>query len=69
MKARSEDAILEELASTIGVLADASERRMDLFREARALTPPVPFRRLAEVAGVSDVAVLQALRRAEASSA
>ena len=70
-KKRSEEQILADLAlttSAIGELAVAYERRVALFREARSLVPPVTHRRLAEVAGVSEVAVIQQLRRAEAST-
>ena len=71
MKARTEEQILAELALTTEAIADlaiAYEVRGKLFREARALQPPVTHRRLAEIAGVTEVAVIQQLRRAETAT-
>lgn len=38
--------------------------RLDLYRKARDLSPPITQRELAELAGVSEPAVIQTLRKA-----
>lgn len=68
---RTEDEILADLAAntkTIEEMASAYERRVELFREARALTPPVTHKRLAEIAGVTEIAVINHLKRSEAKT-
>lgn len=40
-------------------------KRIRLFRKARSLTPPVSYRALGAIAKVSDVAILQSLKRKE----
>jgi hypothetical protein len=44
------------------------EARLDLFQQARAADPPISHRAIAEAAGVSEPAVIQALRKANAAA-
>lgn len=45
-------------------LAELYEQRVVLYEEGRAVTPkPIPQARMAEAAGVSEVAVIQALQK------
>lgn len=74
---RTEDAVLGDLTLVQSVIdehervvADARERRLALWAEARALTPPVTHKRLAELSGqISEVAVIRGLGRAEVKRA
>jgi transcription initiation factor TFIIIB Brf1 subunit/transcription initiation factor TFIIB len=77
---RDRDALLAELGQVAAELEVAEAERTELYakrlaiyQEARALDPPVTQRELAERAKVTEVAVIQALRKAarqqEAASA
>ena len=57
-------AVTAEINGAQGSLDGAYARRLDLFHEARALVPPITHKALAEVAGVSEVAIIQARRKA-----
>lgn len=68
---RSRDTLLTELEAVAAELEQAESERTDLYakrlaiyQEARALQPPVTQRELAERAKVTEVAVIQALRKA-----
>lgn len=67
---RSEAAILSDIEAvhaeivTHETALDALyPRRADLFREGRALDPPISFRRLGDHAGVKDEAVRNAVNK------
>ncbi len=45
-------------------LTDAYARRLELFQQARSSAPPTPNRVLAEAAGVTEVAIIQARKKA-----
>lgn len=53
-----------EIAATSTALSRLYDRRVDLFREARTLDPPIPNRDVAAAAGVSEVAVMKARQAA-----
>lgn len=63
---------VEELTATINRLderaANVRDQRLDVFRQLRALDPPVPFTAIATRAAMSDVGVKNVLRRAEAAT-
>lgn len=72
---RTEDAILGDLGLVTSAIDEhkaaldkAYARRLALLSEARALDPPVTHRRLAAIAGVSEVALIRQLAKAAASS-
>lgn len=64
---------LAELAPVISehttALEEAYAERLALYRRARELDPPVPFGRVGEAAGVTEVAVIQAIRKSDAKLA
>lgn len=70
--ARPVDEILGELDALQATLdgADAARaRRLEVWQEARALAPPITNRVLAEHAGITEVAVIQQLRKARETAA
>lgn len=44
-------------------LAKLERERADLYQEARACTPPITFKWIADTFGVTEAAVMQKLRR------
>ena len=50
-------------AKVAGVLADLEAERSRLYVEARELDPPVTFRDIAGVFGVTEAAVMQKIKR------
>lgn len=50
---------LQGIAAELGKMPRLYERRDELFRAARSLTPPVPVRELAEMFGIGVSAVSQ----------
>ncbi len=71
MTARDREQLLAELDTVAAELEQAEAERTELYakrlaiyQEARALDPPVTQRELAERAKVTEVAVIQALRKA-----
>lgn len=65
--------LLRRMAARIAeqetVLADLYSERTQVFCALRDLDPPVTQRVIAEAAGVSDVAVIAAIRKAKARAA
>jgi hypothetical protein len=67
---RTAEDVLAELAQLAeGIALDAQAldakyaRRLAVYQEARALDPPLTFGRVAAAAGVTEVAVIQSLRK------
>ncbi len=50
-------------------LAAAERERTEVYLEARAVEPPVTFREIADIFGVTEAAVMQKLKREEVSVA
>lgn len=70
--ATDRDALLAELAevgemirTTETALTGLYSRRLALFRVARRLDPPVTQRVLGDAAGITEVAVIAAIKKAE----
>ena len=55
----------DAIAKSNGALEDAYQRRLALLREARGLDPKVTHKRLAAVCGVTEIALLNQLKRAD----
>lgn len=60
---------IAELASQLEAMETLAKRRTELFREGRAMTPPLTNKVLADAAGVTTIAVIQAIKRAEVRDA
>lgn len=66
---RKRDVILAELADVaaqLDVVPGLYQRRLALFREARALDEPLLLREIALAAKVTETAVIKELKRADA---
>lgn len=68
--ARTAEDVLAELAELAeGIALDSQAldakyaRRLAVYQEARALDPPLTFGKVAAAAGVTEVAVIQSLRK------
>lgn len=70
MGARTADQVLADLAAIRAEMAPIEDKRTELyarrlavFAEARRLTPPVTQLALADAAGISEVAVINQLKK------
>lgn len=61
--------VAARIAETEGTLADLLDERAVLFTAGRDMDPPITNQALADAAGVSDVAVLTAVRKRRARTA
>lgn len=53
--------------TTLAKLEELQAGRRALYLEARALTPPIPYRTIGVAAGVTEAAVIQVVNKAEAA--
>ena len=56
-------ALNHRYSKALAIVNECEIERGDLYLEARALTPPVTFRDLADVFGVTEAAVMQKVKR------
>jgi DNA-directed RNA polymerase specialized sigma subunit len=66
----SDDELLGHLESVAGAISQVSDRqqslwdlRLAIYQEARRRQPPITQQRIASAAGVSEVAVIQAIKK------